>query len=130
MEPVLEVGGNAQQVCLTIEGREEEGGEEEGVQDGERNIEAEERGAPNLEVVKNLSENPETGQSELIGEEVLPEVTSSHDDEGREEEGTRAEGEEDPVSSTLQLEEVHELLEVICLCECIVRVLCSSLIEC
>lgn len=59
----------------------------------------------------NLSENPETGQSELIGEELLPGATSHGD--AKEEENVQP---EDPVSSTVtvavQLEAVGELIEV------------------
>lgn len=106
---------HAQELCLAVEGGQRSGGgearQEEGGGEGEE-VTAEGR----EDVGHNLSENPETGQSEVIGEEVLPEVSSSHGNEGVKEVGTRKEVEEvDPVSSTVttvQLEDIGGLIEV------------------
>lgn len=93
----------------------------EGVQEESKELEEGEtveegrEASTNADISQSLSENPETGQSELIGEDLVPEVTSSHGDEGVKREEASAEGEDDPVSSSstaVQLQEVGELLKV------------------
>lgn len=84
--------------------------EEKELGEGEREEEGRET-SMNADISKSLSENPETGQSELIGEDLPPEVTSSHGDEGvkraEEEVSSSTTG-----SSTVQLHAVGALLEV------------------
>ena len=122
LEPAIaETEASAQEEHILEEGEsnEEEEEEEEEQQKEIVTVTSEVASRDEEGSVHNLSENPETGQSEVMSntsqsevtrQELLTQVTSTRGDHKQELEQT----EEDPVSSTVtvQLEEVKGLLEV------------------